>query len=212
MSLLSRVHSAQVHPRRVRVLARHLCELIPANVSVLDVGSGDGLLASRVLAHRSDLKWLAIDPLARPKTHIPVQLFEGDKLPFADNAFDFVVFVDVLHHTDAPMALLREAIRVARAGIVIKDHLREGFCAGPTLRFMDWFGNAAWGVRLPYNYWDAAQWKSAREQLDLRTEEERIALGLYPFWANWLFGRSLHFIARLRVPCGETLARTANSL
>jgi SAM-dependent methyltransferase len=205
MMLDRRVHNALVHQRRVRVLARHLSELIPANVSVLDVGSGDGLLASRVLADRSDLKWVAIDPLARPKTHVPVHLFDGDRLPFADKEFDFVLFVDVLHHTDAPMVWLREAVRVARTGIVIKDHLREGLCAGPTLRLMDWLGNAAWGVRLPYNYWDSAQWKSAREKLSLQTEEERVALGLYPWWANWLFGRSLHFIARLR------LSRTGTS-
>ncbi len=204
MNLLRRVHNSQVHTRRVRVLARHLCDLIPANVSLLDVGSGDGLLASRVLAHRADLKWVAIDPLARPKTHVPVHPFAGDRLPFADKDFDFVLFVDVLHHSDAPMVLLREAIRVARAGIVIKDHVREGVCAGPTLRFMDWLGNAAWGVRLPYNYWDGAQWKSALDQLSLQTEEERIALGLYPWWANWLFGRSLHFIARLRLPRNGT--------
>jgi len=205
MNLLRRVHNAQVHSRRVRVLTRHLCELIPANVSVLDVGSGDGLLASRVLAHRSDLKWVAIDSLARPKTHVPVQLFAGDRFPFADKEFDFVLFVDVLHHTDAPLELLREAIRVAREGIVIKDHVRQGICAGPTLRFMDWLGNAAWGVHLPYNYWNAALWKHAREHLNLRIEEERVQLGLYPWWANWWFGRSLHFLARLR------LARTATT-
>lgn len=199
MTLVRRVHNARVHQRRVRVLARHLSELIPANVCLLDVGSGDGLLASHVLAQRSDLKWVAIDPLARPKTHVPVQLFTGDRLPFADKEFDLVLMVDVLHHTEDPMVLLREAVRVARTGIVIKDHLREGFCAGPRLRFMDWVGNAAWGVRLPYNYWDAAQWKSAREQLHLQTEEQRFALELYPWWANWLFGGSLHFISRLRV-------------
>ena len=204
MRLIRRVHNAQVHQRRVRVLARHLSELIPANVSVLDVGSGDGLLASRVLARRTDLQWMAIDTLPRPKTHVPVQPFSGDQLPCADNQFDFVLFVDVLHHTDDPMVWLREAARVARAGIVIKDHLRAGLCAGARLRFMDWVGNAAWGVRLPYNYWDAAQWQSAREQLGLQTEEERIALGLYPWWANWLFGRSLHFIARLRLPRSAT--------
>ena len=72
--------------------------------------------------------------------------------------------------------------------MVIKDHLRQGVCAGPALRFMDWLGNAAWGVRLPYNYWDAAQWKHAREHPNLRIEEEWVALGLYPWWANWLFG------------------------
>ena len=211
MMLVCRVHNALVHQRRVRVLARHLSELLPPNVFVLDVGSGDGLLASRVLAHRGDLKWTAIDTLVRPKTHLPVHLFKGDRLPFADKEFDFVFFVDVLHHTDDPMVWLREAVRVARTGIVIKDHLREGVCAGPTLRFMDWLGNAGWGVRLPYNYWDAAQWKRAWEQLSLQTEEERITLGLYPWWANWVFGRSLHFVARLRLRQSGTSGEKANS-
>jgi hypothetical protein len=101
------------------------------------------------------------------------------------------------------MLMLREAVRVARQGIVVKDHLREGFLAGATLRFMDWVGNAGWGVALPYNYWNAVQWRHAREQLHIEIDKELTALGLYPWWANWWFGRSLHFIARFRVPFGE---------
>ena len=34
----------------------------------------------------------------------------------------------------------------------------------------------------------------------LRTEEECRALGLYPRWADRVFGRSLPFLARLGVP------------
>ena len=200
MKLFRRIHNAQVHSRRVRILAGHLCELIPFQARVLDVGAGDGLLASQVLAQRTDLKWVAIDTLARPLTHVPVQLFDGDRLPFPDKEFDVVLFVDVLHHAADPIALLREAVRVTTGAIVIKDHLREGFFARPTLRFMDWVGNAGWGVQLPYNYWDSAQWITAQQQFQLETEEKREALGLYPWWANWLFGRSLHFIARFRVP------------
>jgi SAM-dependent methyltransferase len=198
--MLHRIHSAHVHTRRVRVLAGHLCELIPRQSRVLDVGAGDGLLASQVLAQRPDLQWVAIDTLARPVTHVPVQLFDGNHLPFSDKEFDQVLFIDVLHHAADPMAILREAVRVTRRGLVIKDHLREGVCAGPTLRFMDWVGNAAWGVSLPYNYWTCAQWQKAEQELRLATEEKRMKLGLYPWWANWLFGRSLHFIARFCVP------------
>jgi SAM-dependent methyltransferase len=174
--------------------------MIPPGASVLDVGSGDGLLASVVLAGRPDLTWSAVDTLERQKTHIPVRLFDGRHLPFEDKQHDVVCFVDVLHHTDDPMALLREAVRVARSALVIKDHLREGFAAGATLRFMDWVGNASFGVSLPYNYWTAEQWARARRELELRTEEERRALGLYPRWADWVFGRSLHFIVRFGVP------------
>ena len=36
------------------------------------------------------------------------------------------------------MSALREAKRVARRAIVIKDHACDGFLAWPTLRAMDW--------------------------------------------------------------------------
>ena len=62
------------------------------------------------------------------------------------------MFVDVLHHTEDPMALLGEAVRVARKTIVVKDHTLNGFLAGPTLHFLDRVGNARHDVALPYNY------------------------------------------------------------
>lgn len=202
MTLIRRVHHAGIHSRRVHVLAGHLRELIPAGASVLDVGSGDGLLASLVKAQRPDLVWNAVDTVERPRTHIPVKLFDGKRLPFEDKQVDVVLLIDVLHHTDDPMSMLHEAVRVARTELVVKDHLRQGLAAHSVLSFMDWVGNGSWGVSLPYRYWSAEQWRSAREQLQLRAEEERVVLGLYPWWADWLFGRSLHFIARLGVPKG----------
>ena len=42
--------------------------------------------------------------------------------------------------------------------ILIKDHLADGVLARPTLRLMDWVGNARHGVRLPYNYLTRAEW------------------------------------------------------
>lgn len=196
MTLVTRVHGRGVHGRRVRVLARHLAELIPRGAAVLDVGSGDGLLASQVLAARPDLAWRALDTHPRPHTHVPVELYDGRRLPLAAKSTDVVVFVDVLHHADDPRALLADAVRVARRALVVKDHLREGWLAAPTLRFMDWVGNAGWGVSLPYHYWSAAEWAAARAELGLALEDERTDLGLYPRWADWLFGRSLHFAAR----------------
>jgi SAM-dependent methyltransferase len=196
MPLLRGVHHSRVHTRRVSVLAKHLSALLAPNVAVLDVGAGDGLLAQSVLATRPDLRWTAVDTLARPQSYIPVELFDGEHLPYPDKGFDVVLFVDVLHHTDDPMVLLREAARVARSSILIKDHLRNGFLAAPTLRFMDWIGNAAWGVRLPYNYWSADEWERAREVLHLRTGSALRDLKLYPWWADWWFGRSLHMITR----------------
>jgi hypothetical protein len=108
-----------------------------------------------------------------------------------------VLFVDVLHHTTDPDVLLREACRVTRQVVLIKDHTRNGLLAGTTLRLMDWVGNAHHGVALPYNYWTRREWMDALERLGLRIELWDGRPRLYPRPANWIFGRSLHFIARL---------------
>jgi SAM-dependent methyltransferase len=138
-----------------------------------------------------------IDVLVRGETHIPVLPFDGRSIPHPDRSFDVVLFVDVLHHTDDPTLLLREAARVARRCIILKDHTRDGLLAGPTLRFMDRVGNARHGVTLPYNYWPKARWLAAFEQLGLTIEAWHSDLHLYPWWADWMFGRSLHFLARI---------------
>jgi hypothetical protein len=96
------------------------------------------------------------------------------------------------------MVLLREAARVARRAVVIKDHTLDGLLAGPTLRFMDHVGNARHGVALPYNYWPRRRWVEAFRELALEVEVWREDLRLYPRPADWVFGRSLHFVAKLR--------------
>jgi SAM-dependent methyltransferase len=192
------LHERLVLNRRVRVLARWFNELLPRNARVLDVGCGDGELSALIRQNRSDLTIQGIDVLARAQTRIPVQIFDGLHFPFDDAEFDVVMFSDVLHHTVDPTVLLREAHRVTRGSILIKDHFREGLAAGARLRFMDWVGNARFGVALPYNYWTKAQWQVAWKQIGLEPEVIVTKLGLYPKPANWIFESKLHFFARLK--------------
>ena len=199
MSLIERLHGGYVVDRRVEVLCRHLTPLVPQQARVLDVGCGDGPLSSVLLRRRPDIVLQGIDVLIRDRTRIPVQPFDGRILPFGDACFDAVVLVDTLHHSADPRALLAEARRVARQVILIKDHLREGLLARPTLRFMDRVGNARHGVALPYAYWPKQRWLDTFESLGLRVDVWNTKLGLYPWPANWLFERSLHFVARLAV-------------
>lgn len=196
--LLNRVHDSVIFGRRVKVLAEALAAAIPTGGRVLDLGCGDGQVAVGLMALRPDLAVQGVDVLLRPVTHIPVTLYDGASLPFADDSFDYVTIVDVLHHTDDPAAVLAEASRVARQGVVIKDHLREGILAGPTLRLMDWVGNRGHDVRLPYNYLDGGEWAAAFERAGLVRASWVDALGLYGAPLNWLFERKLHFVALLR--------------
>ena len=197
MMVLDRIHGGYVFKRRVRKLASLAAQLLPRNATVLDVGCGDGLLARAVMDQRPDVTVTGIDVLVREQTHIPVEPFDGRAIPAESGSYDIVMFIDVLHHVEDPLILLREAGRVARDAIVIKDHTKNGLLAGPTLRFMDWVGNARHGVALPYNYWPREKWHRAIESLGLTIGEWRADLRLYPGPTDWIFGRSLHFVARL---------------
>jgi SAM-dependent methyltransferase len=186
-----------VHSRRVRVLRDRLASLLPQGARVLDVGAGDGFLGFEVQRTRPDVALSGIDVLVRGDTKIPVTAFDGSTIPFPSKSFDVVMFVDVLHHTLDPLVLLREAVRVARHSIVIKDHRLDGVLAGSTLAFMDWIGNARHGVSLPNNYWPERRWRDTFAELGLGIGAWHTDLGLYPGLADRVFGRSLHFVARL---------------
>lgn len=198
MTALGKVHGALVFSRRVEVLARELAAEIPHGSRVLDVGCGSGDIAAAIMARRPDVTIEGVDVLVRPETRIPVKAYDGRTLPHPDASFDVAMMVDVLHHTDDPAAVLAEAKRVARQGVLIKDHFRDGLLAGPTLRFMDWVGNAPHGVRLPYNYLSRAEWRRIWSSLQLAPERMKDRLGIYPAPFAWLFDRGLHFVTLLR--------------
>ncbi len=129
MRLIESVHGGYVHKRRTLVLSDWCSRLIPSNSKVLDVGSGDGRLAHLIADKRPDISIRGIDVRQRNDATILVETFDGRSIPYDENSFDVVMFVDVLHHADEPMTLLREAVRVARRAILIKDHLVEGILA-----------------------------------------------------------------------------------
>jgi SAM-dependent methyltransferase len=196
-AMLNALHHRAVHNRRVRILSHHLSQIIPGGGRVLDVGCGDGLISRAIMDERPDLEIEGVDVMLRPITRIPATKFDGSVLPFGDNSFDYVTMVDVLHHTTDPVTMLAESCRVARKGVVIKDHLREGFGAGAMLRVMDWVGNRGHDVVLPYNYLSRSEWDAAFRRARLTVVEWRDKLSLYPRPARYLFDRHLHYVALL---------------
>lgn len=198
MNLLEKVHGSYIHNRRARILSRQLSQLLPDRGRILDIGCGDGLLGSLLQQEKPNTSITGVEVMLRKETHIPVEIFDGHRVPFDDDAFEAVMLVDVLHHTDGPDALLREAVRVARDSIVIKDHINDGLGAETTLRLMDRISNCRHDVALPHNYWSRQKWLDTFAALNLNVEAWMDHLGLYPLPLDWIFGRSLHFIAKLR--------------
>lgn len=197
--MLDTIHSNFTYDRRVKVLSKHMANQIDDGSSILDVGCGDGQISKLISGEVSGSSIHGIDVMARSITNIEASQYDGINIPFDDDSFDAVTFVDVLHHADDAYRVLEEASRVSRKHIIIKDHLTDGLLNEPILKFMDYVGNKRHGVALPYDYLSKSQWDSHFENLGWTIDSWNTSLGIYPAWCSWAFDRELHFIAKLSV-------------
>ncbi len=197
MTILGHLHQNLVFDRRTRVLSGRIAGLLEDNSQVLDIGCGDGTISSLIAATSRNTEVKGIDILVRQATKIPVTEFNGFDIPYDDQSFDYAILIDVLHHSDDPLRLMAEASRVARKGVIIKDHLRRGIISEWLLRLMDWVGNARHGVVLPYHYFNSSEWQQSFEQLNLEAQVWDDDCQLYGAPLEWLFGGKLHFIAKM---------------
>jgi SAM-dependent methyltransferase len=198
LSWIVRWHDALVFEQRTRVLAKMLSQQIPEGAGVLDIGCGDGAIASLVAQLRPDISIQGVEFLVRPECKIECRAFDGASLPFPSGAFDVCLFVDVLHHTQDPSILLKEAARVSRSFVLLKDHLDENFVDDLTLRLMDWLGNRPHGVVLTYNYQSRAEWAKYFSECGLAETSWTTRVPIYPAPVSFFAGRGLHFVSLLR--------------
>ena len=109
--------------RTWEALARSALPLLDPG-DVLDIASGDGVLAE-LLAPHSD-RYICLDASRRVvnaaterlRVHPNVEVREGDMhaLPFEDESFDLVVMMHALTYANRPAAAVAEAARVLRKG------------------------------------------------------------------------------------------------
>ncbi len=115
-----------------RFMGRYSAPLAPAFVTfagittgqhVLDVGCGPGALTSELLRRAGPDAVTAVDPsepfVAAARNRHPtvdVRQASAEALPFDDATFDAALAQLVVHFMDAPVAGLREMVRVLRPG------------------------------------------------------------------------------------------------
>ncbi|HXM95742.1 MAG TPA: methyltransferase domain-containing protein [Candidatus Dormibacteraeota bacterium] len=198
LNFLGKFHGRFVHQRRIVILAERLATHLSPGCRLLDVGCGDGQLGALLRKKVPGLAIQGVEVQPRGDCAIPCKPFDGVHLPFPDGYFDGCLFVDVLHHTLEPSAILGDAYRVSRNFILIKDHLAETSFDHWTLRLMDWVGNRPHGVVLPYAYLSSPQWDKLIHSVGLEAVQTDRNLPLYPAPFSLLFGRKLHFISEFR--------------
>lgn len=175
-------------------LAHHLGDV----GTVLDCGSGDGEIAWRVAELVPTLSVVGVDVALQPAPRIPVSLYDGQHLPFPDKAFEAVTLVDVLHHCDDPAVPIREALRVARGKVVIKDHFWVTRWDRLLLTVSDYLGNRAYGIALPYNFLRMEQWQAVFEDAGARlTSTETFR------YSSWDRVKQVVFVVEPRRPTSD---------
>jgi len=196
-NLIGFAHSKLIFVPRMEALVNAIAAWIPAG-KALDMGCGNGMIAAQVMERRPDVEIVGIDVLVRLDAVIPVQVYDGKTLPYADRSFDSVILIDVLHHIDDRTASLAECLRVVRGEVIVKDHFYANAVEHLVLRGLDWVGNAPHGVRLPYNYFTRRDWEATLKSIGAREIERRESVtGLYPQPFQSLIGRNIQFMARL---------------
>jgi SAM-dependent methyltransferase len=138
-------------------LERVLRALPPLRTAV-DVGSGDGYYAARLMERGLIEKITPVEVLLRDKTELTPVIYDGHTLPFPDRSFELAYAIDVIHHADVPRHTLRELARVSSRYLLLKDHSYRNPLDFVLLSVLDEIGNRRFGVPSIYHYQRGFSW------------------------------------------------------
>ena len=112
------------------------------------------------------------------QTNLDLILYDGEKMPFPNNSFDTVLLICVLHHTEKPEAVLKEAKRVSRNKIIILEDTYNSFFSKTVLCFWDVITNLSsflikpFGEKMSFNFKKVSQWQKIFDELSLKIISE----------------------------------------
>jgi ubiquinone/menaquinone biosynthesis C-methylase UbiE len=125
--LMTALELRAADPQQRAMLQTYLTDMaLSQGARVLEVGCGTGAVTRTLATWPAVGETVGVDPspvfvakareLAEGLSTLTFQKADGRSLPFADHAFDAVVFHTTLCHVPEPEVMLHEAVRVLRPG------------------------------------------------------------------------------------------------
>lgn len=153
-------------------LVKYVSGMIAEGSHVLDFGCNEGDISTAILAAKPSLTMEGLEVQFQNGCSIPVTLFDGERAPFEDGRFEYVIVLDVLHHTRDIKKVLAEAARLSSRFIIIKDHHVATLRDRVQLAVGDFLGNLPYGIPCAFNYPTMAWWHRTFAELGLEVVEQ----------------------------------------
>ena len=117
---------SKIYERAAKRMCLACHGFISKGSKILDLGCGSGIVG-KTFKDFFQAELIGVDIQDCRVANIPFQVYNGKNLPFSEKTFVVVLINYVLHHSEDPIALLKEAKRVTKDKIIIFEDLSEGF-------------------------------------------------------------------------------------
>jgi SAM-dependent methyltransferase len=155
--------------RRAEVKRKRLLPFLNKGEKVLEVGSGNGALTKLLSDEGMKLHPLDIED-GSLFDDVKVEVYNGERFPFADKQFDVCQLITMLHHTTNSEELIREAKRVSNRIIIMEDVYE-----GSLQKYITWFTDSLVNWEFyghPHTNRTDSEWKEVFERNGLKVEAE----------------------------------------
>jgi SAM-dependent methyltransferase len=153
---------------RARRLSPLIFQTLGDCSSLLDLGCGDMIL-TEYLKQVSGMSITALDTVDSNLSRLPLQLYDGVKIPFHDKFFEATMVSFVLHHCTDIQSVLSEIKRVTSKKIIIMEEIFDSGIAKRVLHLHD-FGNRFLSskMHIPLNFLRIEEWHDEFEKIGLK--------------------------------------------
>lgn len=153
--------------RALQILPR-ISPYLSSKDKILDVGCGTGVI-SKTLKKKIGAQMTLVDVQFNSICdEFPVIIYDGKKLPFPDNHFDYALLIAVLHHTHDPAKVIDEVSRVTSGKIIIMEDVFTDVIGRTITLIGDCLVN--WEIHSPFKNNDKQGWINLFKRKNLNIE------------------------------------------